>query len=133
MAENNATLEFLINGVNTVEPLEWKGLKEFMSFGQLSNQPFIEGERFTFINTIEKQSADILFKLYKEGKILRGADVDVIYKQKGLQVQLFKGYEINNTKGFEIIDPYFNQKNSPLEIKTSILKKSIVTGKPFCL
>ncbi|NRA92916.1 MAG: hypothetical protein HRU26_09590, partial [Psychroserpens sp.] len=114
------SLKFQIEGHNAFAPKEWQDLRELYEFGQISNQPFIDSERFTFIG----DAAKIIYEHYNNGYILRGIPVSLISTQRDQSVDLFKDYIIDLTDNPEFIEPDFNGTFSPKEVIVSIKKKN---------
>ena len=86
------SFEFLVNG-QKLEPVNWEGLEEYFSFGQNSNQPIIEAEKFTFTG----EGVKLIWDHYNAGKILVPLSIEGYYKQPSGEGYILKDYIIDLT------------------------------------
>lgn len=114
--------DFYIDGEKFTPPKEWQDIEETIAYGQFSNQPLVDTQRFTFTG----DAAARLYKHYKEGKILRGLDTSFLVTQRGITIDLFKDREIQLTD-CDFIDPDFNNNFIPREVVASVKFKKGVT------
>jgi hypothetical protein len=114
--------QFSIEGVNYKPPKEWQDLRENISFGQISNQPIVDTERFTFIGNAARR----LYDHYKDGKIMSGLDTAFSVTQRDIITDIFKDRHIDLTE-CEFINPDFNNEFTPLEVVASVKYKRGIT------
>jgi hypothetical protein len=116
-------LKLFIDGQPKTEPLEWKGLKLTAAFGDNSNQPEIESERFTLV----RDAAQVLIDRVKNGDIFEGPDAVLEYRERDNKVTVFDGF-IDTSEDYEEISPMFGSAELPIEVRAKFRGKTTVTN-----
>ena len=95
-------LTLLINGKPFTEPLEWKDIQIKAAFGENSNQPSIESDRFTLVLDAARE----VLKHINGGKIFEELPAQLIFDGS----VIFDGF-LDTSEEFEELDVSFGSRN----------------------
>lgn len=116
-------LNLYIDGQKVTEPIEWQGMKITAAYGDNSNQPSIESDRFTLI----KDAAQKVLASVDNGDIFEGLEAMLEYKQGSNQITLFDGF-LDTSDNLEILEPTFGATDNPNQLSVKFRGKDTITN-----
>lgn len=116
-------LKLYIKGIPVESPREWQNISIAAAFGDNSNQPVVESDRFTLYGTAAKMVMDSV----KSGDIFQEITAKIEVKQRDNTYVVFDGY-LDTSDDYEEVLVSFGNVEIPKEVKVKFKAKDGVNN-----
>ena len=107
----------LDNSLAVLVPVGWEDMELAASFGEISGQPSINADRFTFQNDAAQRIIDRRKSGLTGGLgVFEGLAASMVIKDEGLNQVVFNGY-LNLSDNYEEIEPQFKDDDNPVQVR----------------